>query len=382
MDFTLSDTQQMLQDTAVRLVRERYGFEDRKKILASPDGFSRRMWATYAELGLLGIEMEEEHGGIGGTFQDLAIVLEAFGAGLVVEPFIPTVVLGAGLVRAAGTDAQKADILPRVAEGAHFLAFAHGEPRSRYTLTAVSTTARADGDGFVLDGHKAVVLGGDCADTFIVSARTAGGPRDRDGLSLFLVPRDAAGLTVRGYPTVDGTRAAEVVLAGVRVPRSALLGPEGGALPFVEQALDRGCAALCAEAIGVMQALNALTLDYLKTRTQFGVPIGSFQVLQHRMVDMVIAQEQAKSMAILAADRADSADAQERARAVSAAKVQIGRSGRHVGQEAIQLHGGIGITDEYAAGHYFKRLTAIDRTFGDADFHLTRFAATVSGTGR
>ncbi|HEX5752027.1 MAG TPA: acyl-CoA dehydrogenase family protein [Archangium sp.] len=374
MDFSLSDTQQMLRDTAARLIRERYGFEARAKILASADGFSRELWATFAELGLLGVELAEEHGGIGGTFQDLAIVLEAFGRGMVVEPYIPTVVLGAGLLRAAGSDAQKAELLPRLAEGKLFLAFAHGEPKSRYSLTHVTTTARGGADGYTLDGAKAVVLGGDCADYLIVSARTAGKPDAQDGLSLFLVERGAPGLKIRGYPTVDGTRAAEVTLQGVRVPRSALMGPEGGAFPFIQQASDRGIAALCSEAVGNMQALNEVTLDYLKTRTQFGVPIGSFQVLQHHMVDMYIAHEQAKSMAILAAGRADSTDAPARTKAMSAAKVQIGRSGRFIGQWAIQLHGGIGTTMEYNAGHYFKRLTSIDRTFGDADFHLTRFA--------
>ncbi|WP_224365547.1 acyl-CoA dehydrogenase family protein [Hyalangium versicolor] len=374
MDFSLTDTQRMLRDTATRLIRERYGFESRAKILASPEGISRDMWATFAELGLLGVEIPEEFGGIGGTFQDLAIVLEAFGRGMVVEPFLPTVVLGAGLLRAAGSEAQKSQWLPRVIDGTAFLAFAHGEPRSRYSLTHVTTTAQGDAQGYTLQGTKAVVLGGDSAHLLIVSARTAGAQDAQDGLSLFLVERDTPGVKIRGYPNVDGTRAAEVTLENVRVPRAALLGPEGGAFPFIQQAIDRGIAALCAEAVGNMEALNEVTLDYLKTRTQFGVPIGSFQVLQHRMVDMFIAHEQARSMAILAADRADSTDASARTQAISAAKVQIGWSGRLIGQQAIQLHGGIGTTIEYSAGHYFKRLTTIDRTFGDADFHLTRFA--------
>jgi alkylation response protein AidB-like acyl-CoA dehydrogenase len=374
MDFSLTDTQQMLRDTATRLIRERYGFESRAKLLASPDGFSREMWSTFAELGLLGVEIPEGLGGIGGTFQDLAIVLEAFGRGMVVEPYLPTVVLGAGLLRAAGNQEQQSQLLPRVVEGKMFLAFAHGEPKSRYALTHVTTMARGDAQSYTLDGAKAVVLGGDCADFLIVSARTSGPPDSRDGLSLFLVARGTPGLKLRGYPNVDGTRAAEVTLQGVLVPRSALLGPEGGAFPFIQQAIDRGIAALCAEAVGNMQALNEVTLDYLKTRTQFGVPIGTFQVLQHHMVDMFIAHEQAKSMSILAADRADSTDAQARTKAISAAKVQIGRSARFIGQQSIQLHGGIGTTLEYNAGHYFKRLTTIDRIFGDADFHLTRFA--------
>ncbi|HVJ52152.1 MAG TPA: acyl-CoA dehydrogenase family protein [Aliidongia sp.] len=374
MDFNLSDTQRMLEDTAVRLVRERYGFEERTRILASPDGFSRELWALFAELGLLGIEVPEEHGGIGGQFQDLAIVLEAFGRGLVVEPYLPTVVLGGGIVGLAGSEAQKTDILPRMAEGKLMLALAHGEPKSRYTLNHVETRAVRIGDKFKLDGAKSVVLGGDCADLFIVSARSSGGTLDKTGLSLFLVERGTPGLEVRAYANVDGTRAAEVTLTGVEVPETALLGPLGAAYPFIEHAIDRGIAALCAEAVGAMAALNDLTLDYLKTRTQFGTPIGSFQVLQHRMVDMTVALEQASSLAILAADRASDPKSSERRKAISGAKVQIGKAGRLIGQESVQMHGGIGLTMEYSAGHYFKRLTVIDRLFGDVDHHLSRFA--------
>jgi alkylation response protein AidB-like acyl-CoA dehydrogenase len=375
MNFDLTDTQRMLQDTAARLVRERYSFEERGRILASPDGFSREIWALFAELGLLGIEIAEEYGGIGGDFQDLAIVLEAFGRGLVVEPFIPTVVLGAGLISAAGTSEQKDEILPKLAAGQLFMALAHGEAKSRYSLAHVETKAQRSDDGYILTGAKAVVLGGDCADIFIVSARTSGATTDSTGISLFLVERGSPGLEIRGYPNVDGTRAAELTLEGVHVRAAQLLGTEGDAYALIEHAVDRGIAALCAEAIGVMAALNDITLDYLKTRTQFGVPIGSFQVLQHRLVDLFVAQEQAASLAILAADRANSTDSTDRRRAVSAAKVLIGRSGRLIGQESIQMHGGIGLTKEYNAGHFFKRLTIIDRTFGDTDYHLTRFAA-------
>ena len=375
MDFTLTETQRMLAETTDRLVRERYGFEDRKKIIAGPDGFSRPMWATFAELGLTGLGIAEEHDGLGGSLGDIAVVAETFGRALVVEPFMPTMVLGAGTLGFAGSDAQRADILPRVVTGAMFLALAHGEPKSRYTLCHVETRAAADGGDHLLTGAKAVVLGGDAADYFLVSARTDGATTDQHGISLFLVPRDAAGLTIRSYPNIDGTRAADLSLDRVRVPASARIGQLGQGLPIVTHAIERAIAYLCAEAVGAMQALNALTLDYLKTRTQFGVPIGSFQVLQHRMVDMEVALEQARSMAILACDRADDQHPRERTRAVSAAKVQIGRSGRLIGQSSVQMHGGIGITDEYAGGHYFKRLTLIDRTFGDADHHLTRFAA-------
>ena len=375
MDFTLSETQRMLAETTDRLMRERYGFEERKKILAGPDGFSRALWATFAELGLTGLGIDEEYGGLNGTMGDLAVVAEAFGRALVVEPYMPTIVLGAGTLSLAGSDAQRTELLPQVAAGDLFLALAHGEPKSRYTLCHVDTRAEPDGADHLLTGAKAVVLGGDAADQFLVSARTAGTATDPHGISLFLVPKNAPGLTIRAYPNIDGTRAADLRLDRVRVPASARIGEPGQALPIVTHAVDRAIAYLCAEAVGAMQALNALTLDYLKTRTQFGVPIGSFQVLQHRMVDMEVALEQARSMAILAADRADDPHPHERSRAVSAAKVQIGRSGRLIGQSAVQMHGGIGITEEYAGGHYFKRLTLIDRTFGDADHHLARFAA-------
>jgi alkylation response protein AidB-like acyl-CoA dehydrogenase len=374
MDFVLTETQHLLQDTASRLVRERYGFEQRKKILASPAGGSPELWASFAELGLLGIEIEERFDGSGGGFHDLAVVLDAFGRGLVAEPFVPTVVIGAGLVSRAGSEAQKAAILPGVAAGTLKLALAYGERRSRYSLNHVETTAAADGDSYVLDGQKSVVLGGDAADQLIVSARTGGKTTDRDGVSLFLVERGAAGVAIRGYPTVDGTRAAEVGLTGVRVAKSALLGGAGRGLALVDYAVDRGIAALCNEALGVMAALNELTLEYLKTRVQFGRPIGKFQVLQHRMVDMEMALEQAKSMAILAAAHAEDSDPRSRAKAVSAAKVQIGKSGQVVGRGAIQLHGGIAMTEEYIASHFFKRLTAIEICFGDIDHHLARFA--------
>ncbi|MDB5409905.1 MAG: Acyl-CoA dehydrogenase family protein [Rhodospirillales bacterium] len=374
MDFALTETQHLLQDTANRLVRERYGFEERKKILASPAGSSPELWASFAELGLLGIEIAERFGGSEGGFHDLAVVLDAFGRGLVAEPFVPTVVMGAGLISRAGSEAQKAAILPGVAAGTLKLALAYGERRSRYSLNHVETTAKADGDFYVIDGQKSVVLGGDAADQLIVSARTAGKATDPDGISLFLVERGAAGVAIRGYPTVDGTRAAEVTLTGVRVAKTALLGSEDQGLGLVDYAVDRGIAAMCNEALGVMAALNELTLEYLKTRVQFGRPIGKFQVLQHRMVDMEMALEQAKSMAILAAAHVKDGDPRSRAKAISAAKVQIGKSGQVVGRGAIQLHGGIGMTEEYIAAHFFKRLTAIEICFGDIDHHLARFA--------
>ncbi len=369
MEFTLTDTQQMLQDTARRLVRDRYGFEQRKAVVASALGYSAELWKEYAELGLLGLELDEDHGGSGGSFEDLAVVVEAFGRGLVVEPFLSTVVLGAGLVTRAGSAAQKDAILPKVAAGEMKLALATGEPKARYSLERIETGAKRDGDGYLLNGHKAVVLGADSADLIIASARTA------KGVSLFLVPRDAKGVDVRTYPNMDDRRAAEVTFDNVRVGADALLGPEDGALLHLEAAMDRGAAAICCEALGTMTVLNELTLDYLKTRTQFGRPIGKFQVLQHRMADMVIAEQQARSMVQLAAEHANLDDAKRRAQAISAAKVQVGQSAQIVGRGAIQLHGGIGLTIEFVAGHYFRRLTAMEMMFGDQAYHLKRFAA-------
>src|SRR5690242_2206825 len=381
MDFDFTEEQRLLDETVRRLVKDEYTFEKRKSYLAEADGFSRKLWARYAEIGLLGLPFAESEGGFGGSAVETMIVMESFGRGLVLEPFLATVVLGGSLVTLAGTPAQRKAILPAIAAGKLLLAFAHGERQARYVLADVATTARRDGSGFVLEGKKGVVLHGASADKFVVSARTAGGARDKSGIGLFLVDAKAKGVSVRGYPTVDGLRAAEVLLERVRVEGDAVLGAPDAGYGTIERAVDRAIAALCAEAVGIMETLNATTLEYLKTRKQFGVPIGSFQALQHRMVEMVVEHEQAKSMAVLAALSAESDDARERRRAISAAKAQIGKSGRFVGQQAIQLHGGIGMTDEYIAGHYFKRLTMIDRSFGDADHHLHRFAEVAVATG-
>jgi alkylation response protein AidB-like acyl-CoA dehydrogenase len=298
------------------------------------------------------------------------IVAEAFGRALALEPYLATVVLSGGLMRHGGSDAQRGAILPRVADGSLLLAFAHTERQARYDLADVATAARRDGTGYLIDGEKSVVLAGDAAAKLIVSARVAGSRRDREGLALFIVDAAAPGVTRRDYATVDGLRAADVTLAQVKVGPEGVLGEAGAALPLIERVVDEAMAALSAEAVGAMAAMHELTIDYLRTRKQFGVPIGSFQVLQHRAVDMFVALEQARSMAMLATMMVGEPDARERRKAIAAAKVQIGRSGRIVGQGAIQLHGGIGMTMEYKVGHYFKRVTAIDTTFGDADFHL------------
>jgi pimeloyl-CoA dehydrogenase small subunit len=374
MDFEYSEDQVLLKDSVDRFVQDNYGFEQRKKIVATDEGFSAKNWSQFAELGWLGMPFPEDFGGLGGTPVETMIVLEAFGSGLVLEPYIPTVVLGGGAITFGGSDAQKQAILPGVAEGKTKLALAFAERQSRYNLADVETRAKKDGSGYVLNGAKGVVLGAPSADKFVVVARTDGDARDKQGITLFLVDKGATGVRVRGYPTADGGRAGELYLENVKLGEDAVLGTVGEGLPVLEKVIDYGIAAICAEAVGAMKAMNDLTLNYIKTREQFGQPIGKFQVLQHRMVDMFIAHEEAKSMAMMAAMRVAEDDAKERKRVISAAKVQIGKSGRFVGQQGIQLHGGIGMTEEYAAGHYFKRLTMIERSFGDTDYHLERFA--------
>jgi pimeloyl-CoA dehydrogenase small subunit len=374
MDFAFSDEQRLLKDSVEHLLADRYSFEARQRFMKEPTGWSRELWRRYAELGLLGLPFEEQHGGIGGGPVETMIVMEAFGRALALEPFFATVVLGGSLLRLGADDATRDAMMPKIAAGDLMLAFAHAERQARYDLADVATTARRDGAHYVLDGAKSLVLHGDCADTLIVSARLAGERRDRDGIGLFVVDADAAGVSRRGYPTVDGLRAAEVALSGVRVGADATIGEPGKAFPLIAQVVDGAIAALAAEAVGAMAAMHEITVDYLKTRKQFGVPIGNFQVLQHRAAEMLIALEQARSMALLATMMAEEPDATERRKAIAAAKVQIGRSGRFVGQQAIQLHGGIGMTMEYKVGHYFKRVTTIDALFGDADHHLAELA--------
>jgi pimeloyl-CoA dehydrogenase small subunit len=371
MDFDLSDEQRLLKDSVTSLIEKEYAFEQRKAYAREPHGYSAARWAQFAELGLLGLPFAEDVGGIGGTPVETMIVMEAFGRGLVLEPYLATIVLGGGLLRFVGSAAQRQEMVPAIAAGKLRLAFAHTERQARYDLADIAVTATpAPGGGFVLGGHKGVVLHGDSADRLIVSARTAGGQREPDGISLFLLDPKTEGVAVQGYATVDGLRAAEITLRDVRLGAEALLGPRDHALPLIERAIDLAIAALAAEAVGAMSVMHELTVEYLKTRKQFGVAIGAFQALQHRAVDMLVAVEQARSMAMLATMMAEAPDAGERRRMIAAAKVQCGRSGRQVGQQAIQLHGGIGMTDEYKVGHYFKRVTAIDTLFGDADHHL------------
>src|SRR5438874_4139790 len=374
MDFDLSEEQRLLKESLDRLLGDRYAFEQRKSYGQAPEGWSRELWAQYAELGLLGLPFAEQYGGSGDGPVETMIAMEAFGRALALEPFFATVVLGGGFLSHGGSREQCAGLITQIAEGSLTFAFAQTERHSRYDLADISTTAVRDGTAWVLDGEKGVVLHGDTADKLIVTARISGGRRDRDGVGVFLVDGTAAGVSRRGYPTQDGLRAAEITLAGVRVGPEGVLGEPGAALPLVERVVDEAIAALCAEAVGAMAAMHELTVEYLKTRRQFGREIGSFQVLQHRAVDMLIALEQARSMAMFATMMAADENALERRNAVAAAKVQIGRSGKFIGQQAIQLHGGIGMTMEYKVGHYFKRVTMIDTMFGDADHHLRQLA--------
>jgi pimeloyl-CoA dehydrogenase small subunit len=370
MDFELSDEQKLLKDSVESLLADRYGFEARKGYAQERDGFSRAMWTQYAELGLLALPFEEKYGGIGGSAVDTMLVMEAFGRALVLEPYVATVVLCGSLLRLGGNAKQRDIYLPKIADGEMTMAFAHSEPQARYTLSDVKTMARKDGDGYILDGAKTLVLHGDSADMFVVSARVNGAQRDTAGLALFIIDANTNGITRRGYTTTDGQRAAELTLSNIRISADAALGKPGDTFPLIERVIDIAIAAQCAEAVGAMSVMHEMTIDYLKTRKQFGVPIGNFQVLQHRAAEMLIALEQARSMAMLAAITAEDDDAAARRQAISAAKVQICNSGRLVGQQATQLHGGIGMTMEYAVGHYFKRVTAIAATFGDAAHHL------------
>ena len=374
MDFDLNEEQRLLADNVARLMKERYGFESRKAYRAAPLGFSEDLWRQYAELGLLGVPFAEEDGGFGGGPVETMLIMEAFGRALALEPYLAAVVLAGGLARRAASAEQRAALIPQIAAGDLRLAFAHSERQSGWDVFDVASSARKDGAGYTLNGEKGLVLHGDSAHKLIVSARSAGARRDRGGVGLFLVDASAPGLARRGYATQDGQRAAEITLTDVRVEAHDVIGDPEGAAPAIERAVDEAIAALCAEAVGTMSEALEITVDYLKTRRQFGVPIGSFQALQHRAADMVVALEQARSMMMLATMTAGDEDAGARARAISAAKAQIGRSVRFIGQQATQLHGGIAMTYEYKLGHLFKRMTMIDMTFGDMDAHLRRLS--------
>ena len=369
MDLSFTPEQELLADQVRRFLADRYGFEARRAIIRSQEGWSREVWSGLAEMGLLGLQVPEAHGGMGPAPVETLLATTAFGRALLVEPYLSSAVLATALVRDLGSPAQQAEWLPALAAGRLVAAPAHGEPGTRHDLALVSATASRRGDGWSLAGHKAAVLHAPAAGLLLVSARTGGRPGDEAGLSLFAV-RPGAGVSLVPYRTFDGHLAAEVRLEGAV---GQLVGPEGGAYPALEAAFDLGVAALCAEAVGALQASLDATVEYVKTRKQFGVPIGKFQALQHRLADMLVHLEQARSMSYLAAMRAGSADAGERRRSVSAAKVVVGKACRFVGQQSVQLHGGMGVTDELMVSHHFRRLTAIELSLGDTEHHLERF---------
>jgi alkylation response protein AidB-like acyl-CoA dehydrogenase len=373
MDIQLTEEQELLRSSIQRFLREQYDFDERRKIVASDEGWSRRHWKSFSELGLCAAPFKESSGGLGGGSIATMIVMQEFGRNLVVEPYFETVVLAGGLIEDVGSAEQREALLPNIMEGDAIWAVAWAEGRSRYDFNNVTTTARREGDNFVLSGTKAAVVGAPWADKLIVSARTSGEARDRFGVSLFVVDRHSANLHLQSFKTVDGRRAAELTLMNVEVPASQLLGLEGWGVTALEACRDRAIGALCAEAVGAMSVLNSATLEYSKTRKQFGVALGTFQVLQHRMVDMFIALEEALSLTqhlnlSLATQEPNGS------KLASGAKSKVGYAARFVAEQAVQLHGGMGMSDELNVGHYFKRISSINVQFGDPTYHLMRYA--------
>ena len=374
MDFSFSEEQGLLQDSIQRYIQNSYTFDARQKLLKTEEGFSRENWASFAELGWLALPFTEESGGFGGTAVETMIMMEEFGKGLVVEPYVSTVIMAGSVIEAGGTTEHIEGVLTEIMAGTKLASLAYVEPQARFNLADITTTAKVEGDGYVINGFKGVVLGGPSADLLVVPARTSGDQKDESGITMFLVDASSAGISKRDYPTIDGMQASEIDLNNVSVPGSAVLGEVDKGFGLLELGINNGILAVGAEAVGAMEVLYKATVEYCKTREQFGQPIGKFQVLQHRMVDMFMEHEQAKSLLYMAALRMSEDDDIEARKAVSALKVQIGKGGRFVGQNAIQLHGGMGMTDELNVGHYFKRITAIETLFGNVDHHLKKYS--------
>jgi alkylation response protein AidB-like acyl-CoA dehydrogenase len=376
VDFSYTEEQQMLQESVQKFVQKNYEFDSRKEIIASEKGFSEENWQLFAELGWLTVPFKEEDGGFGGSAVDMIVMMEEFGKAMLVEPFTPTTVICGGLISTLGSDEQKAELIPQIMEGGLQLGCAYAETGSRFNLASVSTSAVAEGDSIKISGQKIAVINGSNADKLLVVARDSGAESDRKGISIYLVDADAEGVSKKVYANVDGKKAAEITLDSVVVPASQRLGEIGTAITALEAVIDRATVAISAEAVGALEALLHKTVEYSKTRKQFGTAIGTFQALQHRMADMFIECQLARSIVIRAAMELDSAaNDVEKARAVSAAKSRVGKAIRKVGQEAIQIHGGIGMTEELDVGHLFKRVTALDLMFGNADYHTDRFAS-------
>jgi alkylation response protein AidB-like acyl-CoA dehydrogenase len=373
MDIQWTEDQELLRSSIQRFLNDQYEFDARRKIVATDEGWSRKHWRTFAELGLLAAPFSEANGGLGGGMMATMIIMREFGRHLVVEPFFETVVLAGGLIEAAGTAAQREKFLSPIMAGQSIWTLAWTEEKSRYDLASVATTAQRQGDHYVLTGAKTAVIAAPWSDQLIVSARTSGEKRAHDGVSLFVVDRHSPNLDLRSFRTIDGRRAAEITLNGVKVRADHLLGREGGGAALLESCRDRAIAALCAEALGAMGELNSATLEYAKTRKQFGTALGTFQVLQHRMVDMFIALEEATSLTQYLNLSVANGETQA-SKIASGAKTKVGYAAKFIAEQAVQLHGGMGMTDELNVGHYFKRITSINVQFGDPSYHLTRYA--------
>ena len=373
MDFSLSEEQQLLKDSITQFVDKDYQFDIRQKNVSSDLGYSSEFWKTFADLGWLGMPFSEEDGGYNGGPTDLMVIMESLGRGLVVEPYIPNVVLAGGLISRLGSSEQKSSLLPKIISGENQMSVAFSEPQSRFNLSDVITSAKKDGDNYILDGYKSVVMNGPSSNLIIIVARTSGKQLEEKGLTLFLLDPSLEGVSLRNYSNVDGSKASEVTLESVTVSSSSMLGKEGEAYNSLEEVIDLATLAISAEAIGIMEKMNEITLEYTKTREQFGETLSSFQALQHRMVDTFMAYEQTKSLLLMCAAKLTD-KTEDASKSVSALKYQVGIAAKHVGEESVQLHGGMGVTDETNIGHYFKRLTTIRAIFGNTDYHLKRYS--------
>ena len=372
MHFELTEEQTLLENMVTAFVRDDYNWETREKIVKTEEGWKPENWSKFAELGLLSVPFSEDHGGLGGTAVDSMVVMEQFGKGLVVEPFMPSILLSGNLISKLANESQANEIIPKIIEGESRYVFAYAEPQSRFDLSDVKTSATKDGDEYTLNGFKSVVFGASMATHIIIAARTSGDQRSEDGITLFLADIKSNGITLQTYPTIDEYRASEVVIENLKISSDMILGEVDKAYEVVEEVIDLATIAACSEAVGVLQVLKDSTIDYCKQRKQFGQPISKNQAIQHKLVDMMIEYEQAKSI-LYAAVTADLSNADERKKAVSGAKARIGQSIKFVGESAIQLHGGMGMVDEYMISHYFKRATMLGVLFGNVDFHMKRF---------
>ena len=374
MDFTFNEEQSLIQDQVDQFVQKEYDWETRQSLSNSELGFGEDNWKKFAELGWLGISVSEDSGGFGGSAIESMLIMEAFGKGLVVEPFLETVIMAGGLIDDHGSDQQKSSFLEPAIAGEMHLALAYAEPQSRFNLSDVVTEAKADGDNFIINGYKSVVMNGPSADQIIVSARTSGTQLDENGISLFIIDANASGLDKTNYKTVDGRRASDLTFENVSVSKENLIGDQDKGCEILDSAIDKAILAISAEAVGAMEVLYKTTVEYTKTREQFGTAIGKFQVLQHRMVDMFMEYEQCKSLLYMATMKHEE-KAEDAKKAISGLKYQVGKAGKFIGQQAVQLHGGMGVTDELNVGHYFKRLTTVGTIFGNTDYHLKKYTS-------